>query len=256
MRLANKVAIITGAGSGIGRSIAQVFAAQGVKVVAAGRTLNTLQETTDSITAKGHSASLVQMDVGDWAAVKALVQQTLNRHGQLDIVVHNAAMFSRDPLESMSEETLEAMLNINLKACFSLTKYAIPPMKVQGKGRILITSSVTGPQVAMPNIAHYGASKGGVNGFIRMAALELAPHNITVNGVEPGYIQTPALEGMIARFGQENIERFIPMKRLGKPEDVAQAMLFLASDEASYITGQTIVVDGGSTLPESPLFYL
>lgn len=106
----------------------------------------------------------------------------------------------------------------------------------------------------MPNTAHYAASKGGVNGFIRSAALELAPRGITVNGVEPGYIDTPAMSQMKARFGLEAITRNIPAKRLGAPEDIAAAMLFLASDEASYITGQTIVVDGGSTLPESPIF--
>jgi 3-oxoacyl-[acyl-carrier protein] reductase len=127
-------------------------------------------------------------------------------------------------------------------------------MKKRGAGRILVTSSITGPRVAMPGTAHYAASKAGANGFIRTAALELAAYGITVNGVEPGYIDTPAMSALKARFGEEQLTRYIPLKRLGRPEDIAHAMLFLASDEAAYVTGQTIVVDGGSTLPESPVF--
>ena len=130
-----------------------------------------------------------------------------------------------------------------------------PHMKNRQSGRLLFTSSVTGPRVAMPGLSYYAASKGGLNGFIRTAALELAPHGITVNGVEPGFIMTAAMERLIDRAGQEKMAKYIPAGKFGAPEDIGYAMLYLASDEAPYITGQTIVVDGGSTLPETPVFF-
>ncbi len=252
-RLAGKVAIVTGAGQGIGRAIAERFAAEGAWVFAANRKAEQGEETVAAMRAAGGQAQFVRTDVGERASVEALVQTTVASAGRLDIVVHNAAAFSRDPLESMDDEALERVLGVNLKACFYLARAVIAPLRVRG-GRILVTSSITGPRVAMPNTAHYGASKGGVNGFIRSAALELAPYGITVNGVEPGYIDTPAMAALKARFGEQALVRNIPARRLGSAADIAAAMLFLASDESAYITGQTIVVDGGSTLPESPVF--
>jgi 3-oxoacyl-[acyl-carrier protein] reductase len=253
-RLAGKVAIVTGGGQGIGRAIASRFATEGAFVMVANRNAEQGEAVAAEIRAAGARAAFCATDVGDRASVERLVQVTLEQAGALDIVVHNAAAFSRDPLEQMDDEAIERVLGVNLKACFYLARAAIAPLRARGNGRILVTSSITGPRVAMPNTAHYAASKGGVNGFIRAAALELAPQGITVNGVEPGYIDTPAMSHMKARFGLDAITRNIPAKRLGAPEDIAAAMLFLASDEASYITGQTIVVDGGSTLPESPIF--
>lgn len=252
-RLAGKVAIVTGAGQGIGQAIAERFAAEGAWVFAANRNAEQGEATVAALRAAGGQAQFVRTDVGVRASVDALVQTTLASAGRLDIVVHNAAAFSRDPLETMDDEALERVLGVNLKACFYLARAAIAPLRVRG-GRILVTSSITGPRVAMPNTAHYGASKGGVNGFIRSAALELAPYGITVNGVEPGYIDTPAMGPLKARFGEAALVRNIPARRLGSAHDIAAAMLFLASDESAYITGQTIVVDGGSTLPESPVF--
>ena len=141
----------------------------------------------------------------------------------------------------------------NLKAGFWLIQEALPHLRKQGGGRFLFTSSVTGPNVAMPGTAHYAASKGGMNGLIRTAALEYARQNITVNGVEPGYILTPAMEALGGPEALAQMASQIPLGRLGDPADIANTMLFLASDAAAYITGQTIVVDGGSTLPESPV---
>lgn len=253
-RLAGRTAIVTGGGQGIGKAIALRFAAEGAFVVVANRTEQQGQAVVAQIRAAGGRACFCVTDVGERDSIDHLVRTTLQQTDALDIVVHNAAAFSRDPLERMDDEALERVLTVNLKACFHLARAAIEPLHASGRGRILVTSSITGPRVAMPNTAHYAASKGGVNGFIRSAALELAPRGITVNGVEPGYIDTPAMSQMKARFGLEAITRNIPAKRLGAPEDIAAAMLFLASDEASYITGQTIVVDGGSTLPESPIF--
>ncbi len=156
-------------------------------------------------------------------------------------------------IESLSDEQLDMTLSVNLKAAFWLTQDALPHLRKQGGGRILFTSSVTGPRVVMPETAHYAASKNGLNGFIRSAALEFAREGITVNGVEPGYILTPAMGALVDQEGLNEMASQIPLGALGAPDDIAHAMLFLASDQASYITGQTIVVDGGSTLPESPI---
>jgi 3-oxoacyl-[acyl-carrier protein] reductase len=157
------------------------------------------------------------------------------------------------PIEQLSDEELDRTLSVNLKAGFWLIQESLPHLRRQGGGRILFTSSVTGPNVAMPGTAHYAASKGGMNGLIRTAALEYARQNVTVNGVEPGYILTAAMEALGGPEALEEMARQIPLGKLGAPADIANTMLFLASDAAAYITGQTIVVDGGSTLPESPV---
>jgi 3-oxoacyl-[acyl-carrier protein] reductase len=253
-RLNHKVAIVTGGGQGIGEAIATRFAQEGACVMVANRNAEQGEAVAAAIRGAGGRAAFCATDAGSRASVERLVQATIEAMGGLDIVVHNAAAFSRDPLHEMDDEALERVLGVNLKACFYLARAALPHLRQRGQGRILVTSSITGPRVAMPNTAHYAASKGGVNGFIRAAALELAPHGITVNGVEPGYIDTPAMTHLKARFGLDAITRNIPLKRLGAPADIAAAMLFLASGEAAYVTGQTIVVDGGSTLPESPIF--
>jgi 3-oxoacyl-[acyl-carrier protein] reductase len=252
--LLGKVAIVTGAGQGIGRAIAECFAREGARVVVATRTPEHGEATVSAVRATGGDAIFRPLDVGDGRAVQALVDGIAAELGRLDIVVHNAAAFSHNRVEAMDDAVLDHLLNVNLKACFTLARAAIPHLRRAGGGRFLVTSSVTGPRVAIPGTAHYAASKGGVNAFIRTLALELADDRITVNGVEPGFIDTAALDRLKARFGDDALARYIPAKRLGRPEEVAHAMLFLASDEASYITGQTLVVDGGSTLPETPLF--
>jgi 3-oxoacyl-[acyl-carrier protein] reductase len=168
-------------------------------------------------------------------------------------VVHNAAVYPVIPIEQLSDVDLDLTLSVNLKAGFWLIQEGLPHLRKQGGGRFLFTSSVTGPNVAMPGTAHYAASKGGMNGLIRTAALEYARQNITVNGVEPGYILTPAMEALGGPEALVQMASQIPLGRLGDPVDIANTMLFLASDAAAYITGQTIVVDGGSTLPESPV---
>jgi 3-oxoacyl-[acyl-carrier protein] reductase len=153
-------------------------------------------------------------------------------------------------IEALTSEVLGSTLDLNLKCCFWLTQAALPQLRERRGGRILVTSSVTGPRVAMVGAAHYAAAKAGVNGFIRAAALELAPDRITVNGVEPGFIAKG--HGRLSDPAtRARIERYIPLGTMGRPEDVAGAVLYLASDAARWITGQTIVVDGGSTLPDS-----
>lgn len=253
-RLDDKVAIVTGSGQGIGRAIAEVFAREGATVAVATRTPEHGEETVRLVRAAGGTAVFWHIDVGDAAAVRKLVDGVAEQFGHLDIVVHNAAAFARFKIAEMDDDALDLLLNVNLKACFTLARAALPHMRKAGGGRFLVTSSVTGPKVSMPGSGAYSASKAGVTGFVHAAAIEFAADNVTVNAVEPGYIDTPGLSRLKARHGEENIVKYIPAKRLGRPEDIAHAMLFLASDEAGYITGETIVVDGGARLPESPVW--
>ena len=252
--LSEKIAIVTGSGQGIGAGIARVFAAAGAQVMVVNRTPENGQRTVDEIRAAGGVAELCGVDIGSVSSVEQAVGQTVDQWGGVDIMVHNAASFLGGPVEAYSEEDLETVLSVNLKACFRFSKAVLPHMKKRGGGRLLFTSSVTGPRVAMPGTAYYAASKGGMNAFIRTAALELAPENITVNGVEPGFIRTAAMELLADEEGLAEMSKYIPTGYMGAPEDIAFCMLYLASDEARYITGQTICIDGGSTLPESPVF--
>lgn len=253
-RLDGKVAIVTGAGQGIGAAIASVFAGFGAKVMVATRTADHGQNTIDGIRQTGGDAALLALDIGELKNVRRVVHETADRWGGVDIMVHNAASFLGGPIEGYSEDDLETVLSVNLKACFRLSAACIPYFRRRGSGRLLFTSSVTGPRVAMPGTAYYAASKSGIHGFIRTAALELAAEKITVNAIEPGYIRTAALDLLADEAGQAQMTKYIPVGRMGAPEDIAYAMLYLASDQAGYVTGQTLCVDGGSTLPESPVF--
>lgn len=249
--LDGRVAIVTGSGQGIGAAIARVFAAAGARVAVATRTARTGAETVASIADAGGEAFLVEADVGRLDDLRAVVAATVGRWNRLDVVVHNAAAFPLHMLEELPEDALETTLAVNLKAAFRLTQLAVPYLRTSPAGRLLFTSSVTGPRTAIPGLAHYAASKAGLNGFIRAAGLELARRGITVNGVEPGLIDTPALHSLGSPEELAAMRANIPLGRFGAPEDVARTMLFLASDAGGYITGQTIVVDGGALLPEN-----
>jgi 3-oxoacyl-[acyl-carrier protein] reductase len=251
--LRGKVALVTGAGQGIGEGIARRFAAAGIKVLIATRTGAKGTAVAESIGRDGGIAIALESDIGSRGEVVKAVDHAVASFGRLDIVVHNAGIYPMASIEQLSDEDLERTLSVNLKAGFWLIQRALPHLRRQGGGRILFTSSVTGPNVAMPGTAHYAASKSGLNGLIRTAALEYARERITVNGVEPGYILTPAMTALGTESEIAEMAKCIPLGRLGSPEDIANTMLFLASDAAAYITGQTVVVDGGSTLPESPV---
>ncbi len=251
--LSGKVAIVTGSGQGIGEGIARLFAGAGAKVVIATRSEANGRAVANSIVRAGGTAWLDQTDIGRRGEVHRMVAATVERFGRLDIVIHNAAVYPVIPIEALSDEELDRTLSVNLKAAFWLIQESLPHLRKQGGGRFLFTSSVTGPNVVMPGTAHYAASKGGMNALIRTAALEYARQNITVNGVEPGYILTAAMQALGGPEALAEMAKQIPIGKLGDPVDIANAMLFLASDAAAYITGQTIVVDGGSTLPESPV---
>lgn len=252
--LEGKVALVTGGGRGIGAAIAQVFAQAGAQVLIANRTEAAGEAVALSIRAEGGTAQAIGCDIGRHAETDRAVLETVHRFGAIDIVVHNAAVNPWARIEAMDAAALDETLAVNLKACFWLAQAALPHWRARGAGRLLVTSSVTGPRVAMPGSAHYAASKAGVNGFIRSAALELAADRITVNGVEPGYIAKQGGSLLSNPERAARIARHIPAGELGRPEDIAHTMCFLASEAARYITGQTIVVDGGSTLPESPFF--
>ena len=194
-RLTSKVAIVTGSGQGIGRAIAIAFAREGAVVVIATRTAAHGEETLRLIAADGGKAIFRQVDIADHDATRAMVDEAAATCGRLDIMVHNAAAFGRSSIEEMDHETLDRLFNVNVKACFTLTQASLPHMRRQGGGRIIVTSSVTGPKVSMPGSGAYATSKAAVTGFIHTAAIELAADNITVNAIEPGYIDTPGLSG-------------------------------------------------------------
>lgn len=252
--LQGKVALVTGGGRGIGAAIATVFAQAGASVLIANRTAEAGAAVAAAIRDEGGVADSIGCDIGRRDEAERAVAEMVRRFGALDIVVHNAAVNPWARLEAVSDDALEQTLAVNLKACFWLAQAALPHWRARGAGRMLVTSSVTGPRVAMPGSAPYAASKAGVNGFIRSAALELAAERITVNGVEPGYIAKQGGSLLSDPERAARIARHIPAGELGRPDDIAHAMRYLASDAARYVTGQTIVVDGGSTLPESPTF--
>lgn len=251
--LSGRTCIVTGGGQGIGRAIVRSFAAHGALLVIADHASTRAEDAAREVRQGGGHALALNVDVAEELAVRRLVERTEEEFGAIDIVIHNAAFFPLRSFETIDAALLDRTLAVNLKAAFWLTQAAAPALRRCGRGRVLVTSSVTGPRVAYPGLAHYAASKAAINGFVRAAALELAKDRITVNGVEPGMIATSASANLGDETHTRELARGIPLGRLGDPRDIAHAMLFLASDAASYITGQTLVVDGGALLPECRL---
>lgn len=249
-RLMDKVVIITGASKGIGKSIAEVFSKHGAKLVLVSRSEKPLVETVEQINGKGGNAIYIIADVTNENDMQRMAAETIKKHGRIDVLIHNAGIYPLSRIEDMSTEEWHKVINTNLTSAFYAVKACLPAMKKQNYGRIVFTSSISGPRVGLPGASHYTASKSGMNGFMNTIAIELAKYKITVNAVEPGNIMTEGL----ADLTEDHIKkmtRAVPLGRLGKPEEVAKAHLFLASDEAEYITGQSIIVDGGQLLPES-----
>ena len=249
-RLEGKTAIITGAAQGIGRAIADAFAAEGARLMIADLQEEAGQTTVDALRAGGADADFVKTDVSLATDTERMAAAAIERFGRIDILCENAGIYPSNRIEDTPEEVWRRIVAVNLFGVFLCTRACLPQMKKQKYGRVVITASVTGPRVGEIGDAHYAATKAGVMGYVRTAAIELAPYGIAVNAVEPGYVLT---DGMKATFPQEfrnEVIDHIPLGRMGKPQEIAQVMLFLASDEASYITGQSIVVDGGVILPQ------
>ena len=252
-RLSGRVALVIGAARGIGAGIAERFLEEGASVVIADADEAAGAQRAGRLAALGPTEFLAG-DIDSPPAAQALVAGTIERFGRVDILVQNAGIYPWTLIENISPEEWDQVLGVNLRGTFLAAQACLKPMKAQRYGRMVFTSSITGPRVSSPGHGHYSASKAGINGFIKAAAIEFAGYGITVNGVEPGNILT---EGMQAHRSAEYIrgmEQAVPLGRLGTPRDVANAVLFLASDEAEYITGTTIVVDGGQTLPEGSDF--
>ena len=242
--------LITGASKGIGKGIAQVFAAKGDQVALVARHSDTLSATVEEITAAGGTAIACSGDVTIKSSMDAVVAQVCEQFGGLDVLVANAGIFPQASLETMTDSDWDIVMNTNLKGTFVTVQAAMPALKQSAAGRIVVTSSITGPVTGFPGWAHYGASKAGQLGFVRTAAIELAKFGITINAVMPGNILTEGLAGMGEQY-LASMSASIPLKRLGSVEDIGNTAYFFASPEAGYITGQTLVVDGGQILPES-----
>ncbi|MEZ5669496.1 MAG: SDR family oxidoreductase [Alphaproteobacteria bacterium] len=243
-----RVAIVTGGARGIGAGIVAHLAARGARVL--------VLDTSAEVEAMADPAIAgrciaMQGDVSRRADMVAMAERALAAWGRIDILCPNAGIYPMSWIADMAEEEWDRVLDVNLKGVFLATQACLPAMRKARYGRVVVTSSITGPHVAHAQHGHYATSKGGINAFIKSAALELATEGITVNGVEPGNITTPALMQHRPKEFIEAQERTIPIGRLGTPEDVANAVAFLASAASGYITGQTVVVDGGQILPES-----
>ncbi|HML43464.1 MAG: 3-oxoacyl-ACP reductase FabG [Hyphomicrobium zavarzinii] len=248
--IAGQSVIVTGGSKGIGKGIAKVFAAQGAKVMVTARGLADAEATVNEIRNAGGTAVAHASDVSNWESVQGLVAKTIEAFGKVDILCANAGVFPQKKIVELTPEDWDQVLSTNLKSTFLCVKACIPAFEKAGKGRVVVTSSITGPITGYPGWSHYGASKAGQLGFLRTAAMELARYNTTINAVMPGNIITEGLQDLGQSY-LDGMAKAIPLKRLGKVEDIGYAALFLASQEASYITGQTIVVDGGQILPES-----
>ncbi|WP_255192184.1 3-oxoacyl-ACP reductase FabG [Natronobeatus ordinarius] len=249
MRFENRIAIVTGGASGIGEGIAAVLSSAGATVVIA---------DVDEAAAERAAAELpgeamaVGVDVTDPAETAALAETVVDEYGRIDVLCANAGIFPSATIEELTVDDWDEVFDVNAKGVFLSVKACLPEMRAQDYGRIVITSSITGPMVGYPGWTHYAATKAGVLGFMRTAALEVAASDITVNAVLPGNIETGGLDDL----GEEYLEKMrnsIPKGELGTPEDIGHAVAYLASEEAGYVTGTSIVVDGGQTLPESQL---
>lgn len=242
--------VVTGAGSGIGKGIAQVFGKHGAKVLVVARTEKTIAATADEINDAGGTASYMVGDVTSWDDMQAVAAAAAEKNGGIDTLCANAGIYPQTKLEEMDPEEWDHVMTTNLKSSFLCMKACLPYLKKSDYGRVVLTSSITGPVTGYPGWTHYGATKSGQLGFMRTACMEVAKYGITVNAVLPGNTLT---EGLIA-LGEDYLKTMaasVPLNKLGTVEDIGYAALFLASKEAGYITGHTLVVDGGQIIPES-----
>ncbi len=244
--LSDKIAIVTGASRGIGKIIAQIFGKAGAHVVCVARSEDAIKDLASDINSTGGSASHFACDISDGEAFTTLINETVKTNGKLDILINNAGVTRDTLLMRMNEDQWDTVLNINLKGAFHGMKAAIRPMMKNRGGRIINITSIVG-LTGNPGQANYSASKAGLIGMSQSVAKEVATRGITVNCIAPGWIGTDMTEELSDDVKEQFLSR-IPVGRIGAPEDIAHAALFLASDEANYITGQTITVDGGRVI--------
>jgi 3-oxoacyl-[acyl-carrier protein] reductase len=248
--LEGRAVIVTGASRGIGKGLALRFGEIGARVLVVARHLDGAEAVAAHITASGGTAHPFAADIAFEHDTHAMAEAALKHFGAIDILCANAGIFPAARLGEMTGADFDAVMNTNLKGTFLSVSACLPAMKAKAQGRIVLTSSITGPVTGFPGWSHYGASKAGQLGFMRTAAIELAPYGITVNAVLPGNIATEGLSDLGPDY-ERSMSASIPMRRLGTVRDIANAALFFATDEAAYITGQSLIIDGGQILPES-----
>jgi 3-oxoacyl-[acyl-carrier protein] reductase len=245
-----RTVLVTGGTRGIGKGIAGVFARAGANVVVNGRDADTGEAAVQDLSGQGGEVAYVGGDVGKAADCERLAEAVAERFGGVDVLCANAGIFPDVKLADMTEDDIDAIFATNVKGCMLTVKACLPHLERSGHGRVILTSSITGPITGFPGWSHYGATKAAQLGFLRTACIELAPKGITINAVLPGNVVSEGLD----ELGEDYLASMtasVPLGRLGTVEEIGAAALFLATDEAGYITGQTIVVDGGQTLPES-----
>jgi 3-oxoacyl-[acyl-carrier protein] reductase len=242
--IAGRAVVITGGSRGIGKGIASVFARYGARVLITGRDSDAARAAAEELPG---DVSFVQADVASREDCRRMAAVAAEHLGGIDVLCANAGIFPKARLADLTEEDLDQVLGINLKGMVLSVQACLPALARSGRGRVILTSSITGPITGFPGWTHYGATKAGQLGFMRTAAIELAPNDITVNAVVPGNIITEEM----AEY-PNTMAASIPLRRLGTVDDIGYAALFLATEEAAYITGQMIVVDGGQVLPETP----
>lgn len=247
--LDDRVAVVTGAAQGVGRGIADVLAQEGARVAVADLDLPAALRAAVGINRAGGDALGVEVDVVDRGSVDEMARAVLERWGRLDILVANAGIYPVRSIEQMQDAEWDRVMAVNVKGAVHSIQASVPPMRTQGFGRIVLISSITGPIVGARKLSHYAASKAAMLGLMRSAALEFVRDGITVNAVQPGNVRTEGVDAFGAEFLAEMVKS-IPAGRLAEPAEVGWAVRFLASEEAGYITGQTIVIDGGQVLPE------
>jgi 3-oxoacyl-[acyl-carrier protein] reductase len=251
-RLTDQVAVVTGGARGIGRGIASVLAAEGARVVIADLDGPLARSTATALQQQQLDVVALPTDVADRASVEAMAALVVAEYRRIDILAANAGIYPIADLAGIDDTLLDRVLDVNVKGAIRAVQACMATMVAREYGRIVLTSSITGPVTGHRGFAHYGASKAAMLGFMRSAAVELATHGVTINAVLPGNIQTPGF-GDTSEEHQRQMLTSIPMGHYGDPEDVGWAVRFLASPEARYITGQMLIVDGGQVLPEAPL---
>ncbi|PTH58249.1 3-oxoacyl-ACP reductase FabG [Staphylococcus agnetis] len=244
--LSEHIALVTGGANGIGKGIAEALAKAGATVI-----IGDIDEINGQQTAQAIQGQFYKLDVTNKKNIDAVVEAIVAEHGKIDVLASNTGVYPQIEIEELTEADWDNIQNINLKGTFLVTQAVLKQMKQQNYGRVILTSSVTGPITGYPGWAHYGATKAGQLGYMRSAALEYAKYGITINAVQPGNVLTEGLKAQGEAY-LEGTRNIIPTHELGEPADIGYAVAFFAAPEAKFITGQSLVIDGGQILPEEP----